>query len=66
MFVFRFDVLLSKIPKYVTVPQLALGVVKLIALLFEVVPLVPELALVLAAAWVPAQFASELVTATRA
>lgn len=50
----------------VTVPQPADGVGKLMAPLLLVVPPVPELAVVLAADCVPAQFARLDVTATRA
>lgn len=53
-------------PTQVTTPQLAVGAGKVMAALLLVVPPVPELAVVEPADCVPAQLASELVTATRA
>ena len=56
----------SKTPICVTTPQLAVGAGKVTAPLFELVPLVPELAVVEPADCVPAKFARLAVTATRA
>ena len=60
------DVLASKTQYSTTVPQLAVGAGNVMAALFEMVPLVPVLAVVLPADWVPAQLARDEVTATRA
>ena len=59
-------VLASKTQYSTTVPQLAVGAGKVMAALLEMVPLVPVLAVVLPADWVPAQLARDDVTATRA
>ena len=56
----------SKIAKCVTAPQFAVGAGKVTALLFDVAPPVPVEAVVEPTDCVPAQFASELVTAARA
>jgi hypothetical protein len=53
-------------PTCVTKPHPAEGVAKVTAALFDVVPPVPELAVVLPALCVPAQLARPAVTAARA
>src|SRR6185436_15567658 len=56
----------SKMPMCVITPQLAVGAGKVTTPLFDVVPPVPDDAVVLPADCVPAQFASALVIACRA